>query len=136
MKISFRLGPNEPLSRQTAWGCLTTNVAVPGSGSLMAGRRVGYPQLILTLLGMGMTIVFGIPCIIWFLRNRAALQAPSDDPFNALYQILLHVRWASLGIAIFAFAWLWALMTSLVVLQSAKKAEAGDVPPIMDGRKG
>jgi hypothetical protein len=27
MKISLALGPRQPLSRQTAWGCVTTNLA-------------------------------------------------------------------------------------------------------------
>lgn len=131
MKISFHLGPNAPLSRQTAWGCLTTNVAVPGSGSLMAGRRVGYPQLILALGGMAISFLFGVPCIIWFLKNRAALQNPTDDPFAALRDIWLHMRWPVLGIVIFAVGWLWALLTSLMIIQSAKLADPGEAPPLL-----
>ena len=52
MKISLALGPRRPLSRQTAWGCLTTNLALPGAGSLVAGRVSGYPQLALGVGGM------------------------------------------------------------------------------------
>ena len=37
MKISLALGNPQALSRQTAWGCLTTNLAMPGFGSLVLG---------------------------------------------------------------------------------------------------
>ena len=47
MKISLALGQRKPLDRTTAWGCLTANLAVPGCGSLVAGRVSGYFQLLL-----------------------------------------------------------------------------------------
>ena len=30
---SRHVAPRQPLSRQTAWGCLATNIAMPGFGS-------------------------------------------------------------------------------------------------------
>ena len=58
-KVSLALGPRRPLSRQTAWGCFTTNLAMPGFGSLVAGRISGYAQAALTIGGMVLTMVFG-----------------------------------------------------------------------------
>ena len=66
MKISLALGPRQPLSRQTAWGYLTSNLALPGSGSLLAGRISGYAQLALGLGGLLMTVVFGLRFMLWY----------------------------------------------------------------------
>jgi len=39
------------------------------------------------------------------------------------------VRWAVLGIALFALGWLWALATSLSLLRAAKNEEPPKAPP-------
>src|SRR5215467_14540369 len=113
MKISLALGPRQPLSRQTAWGCFTSNLALPGFGSLAAGRKVGYFQAALTIIGMGFTMVFGLRFILWSISNWARLHDPMGDQIGALGEMWLHVRWALLGIAIFAVGWLLALITSM-----------------------
>src|SRR5215467_4211107 len=109
MKISLALGPRGPLSRQTAWGCFTTNLALPGIGSLMAGRRSGYGQALLAFGGMGLTILFGIPFIYWCLANWPHLYGEQADPVASMAELWGHVHWALLGFGLFAAAWLWAL---------------------------
>src|ERR1041385_4146218 len=115
MKISLALGPRQPLSRQTAWGCLTTNLALPGCGSLLAGRRAGYPQLALAMLGLFVITVFGLRFIVWGIANWSRWHAPEADPTQSLLEIWLHLRAALLGFGIAMIAWLWALMTSLSI---------------------
>ena len=39
MKLQLTSAKPRALSRSEAWGCVTANLAVPGSGSLAAGRR-------------------------------------------------------------------------------------------------
>jgi hypothetical protein len=129
MKISLALGPRQPLSRQTAWGCFTTNLATPGFGSLLAGRVSGYPQAALYLLGFGLTLMFGARFALWYLANWSRLRGPEADPVESLGEILLAVRWPFLGFAIFAIAWLWALATSLQILRAAKKSDSPRTPP-------
>ena len=129
MRISLALGPRRPLSRQTAWGCLTTNLALPGFGSLVDGRISGYPQAALALGGMGLSLAFGVPFILWFAANSARLHDPEADPFAGMLETWLAVRWALLGIALFALGWLWALATSLSLLRAAKKEEPKKAPP-------
>lgn len=129
MKISLALGPRQKLSRQTAWGCLTTNLAVPGSGSLAGGRRAGYFQLALTAVGFGLTILFGLPFIYWCLAHWERIYGPKRDVVAVFSETWHLLRWALLGIAIFLFAWIWALLTSLQLLRSARSAESGAVPP-------
>jgi hypothetical protein len=129
MKVSLALGSREPLSRQTAWGCLTGNLALPGSGSLVAGRRAGYFQLALAGLGMVLTMIFGLRFIFWFFANWSRLHQPSTDPFAILGEMWQVVRWAAFGIGVFLVSWLWALGTSYRILHSTTGSEQSNVPP-------
>ncbi len=130
MKISLVLGPRGKVSPQTAWGFLTANIAVPGVGSIAGGRLSGYPQLLFSLAGLAMTMSFGTRFIFWYIRNWSRLQQlVATDPFEPLVQVWMAVRWALLGIALFAFAWLWALFTSWRIVTRAR-TEA-QLPPLL-----
>ncbi len=129
MKISLALGERRPLSRQTAWGCFTTNVALPGFGSLVAGRVTGYPQALLSVGGVALTLIFGAQFIAWYLSNWSRFQAPEADPVATMGEVLMQVRWPFLGIGVFALGWLWALFTSWQILRAAKQAESENAPP-------
>jgi hypothetical protein len=99
-----------------------TNLAVlPGLGSLAAGRKVGYAQATLALLGFGATLVGG------------ALMA------RKLYAGEPEVNWWAVlaalgGMAVFALGWLWALVTCLDLHRVARENErcAGHepIPPV------
>jgi len=129
MKISLALGPRQPLSRQTAWGCLTSNLALPGSGSLLAGRRSGYPQLVLAMAGLLVITIFGLRFILWALANWSRLRSPEADPLESWLEIWVHLRLACLGFGIALIAWIWALMTGFSILNSASKAGRSNEPP-------
>ena len=129
MKISLALGPRQPLSRQTAWGCLTSNLALPGSGSLLAGRVSGYAQLALAIIGLILSVSLGVRFILWCLANWSRLHDPNADPVAALGEMWLGLRWPLLGLAIFAFGWLWALATSLRIFLAAKFDQSSARPP-------
>jgi hypothetical protein len=129
MKISLALGQRRVLSRQTAWGCLTSNLAVPGTGSLVAGYRSGYVQLAMTLCAFSLTSIFGLRFIYWVIRNWARIYGPHGDSLEALLEIWPVLRWALVGIGLFGMTWLWALQTSLSVVREAKQADAAKAPP-------
>src|SRR5437867_2806592 len=129
MKISLALGPRRPLSRQTALGCLTANLALPGSGSLVAGRVSGYAQLALAAGGLILTVLFGIRFIYWYAAHWSHFSGPQADPFGVLPEMWRVVRWALFGMGIFFIGLLWALATSLQIVRSAKNAESAKVPP-------
>jgi len=129
MKISLALGPRRALSRQTAWGCLTTNLALPGFGSLLAGRVSGYPQVVLGLVGLILTMIFGVRFILWYVANWSRFSGPEADPFGAMGEMWRVVRWALLGMGIFFVGWLWSLFTSLQILAAAKATESPNAPP-------
>jgi len=128
MKISLALGPRRPLSRQTAWGCLTSNIALPGTGSLVAGYTSGYIQLALALGGVVVSTLFGVQFILWQLANWSRLHDIDADPTKTLVEIWIHLRLALLGVAIFFLAWLWALTTSLAIVRASRKAEGTQSP--------
>jgi hypothetical protein len=129
MKISLALGPNRPLSPETAWGCLSTNLALPGFGSLVAGRASGYAQAALAVSGLLLTLVFGVRFILWYFANWSRLQDAQTDPILAFVETLLAVRWSLLGMGLFGFGWLWALVTSLDIVRAAKNSAPANVPP-------
>ena len=128
MKISLALGPRQPLSRQTAWGCLTTNLAMPGLGSLVAGRKSGYAQLVLGLASMAGTLFFGIRFLSWLSANWSRVYQAEGDPVATLSEMWQALRWAFFSIAAFLVSWLWALASSWQILRSVGKEE-GKVPP-------
>lgn len=129
MKISLALG-KAPVSVQTAWGCLTSNLALPGIGSLLAGRKSGYLQAAFALVGMALTTIYGVKFCTWFLQNSSRLQDPAD-PVAALTEMWLQVRWALLGIALFGLSWLWGLAAGFSIVRQAK-ARDRTVPPKLD----
>jgi hypothetical protein len=123
------LGPRQTLSRQTAWGCLTTNLAMPGFGSLAAGHVSGYVQAVLAIGGMILTVVFGARFILWYVANWSRLHDLDSDPTAALGEMWLALRWPALGIGIFFVGWLWALVSSCQILRSAQEKQPTRVPP-------
>ena len=130
MKISLALGPQRPLDRATAWACLTTNVLAPGSGSLVAGKKIGYAQLALAFGGLGVTLVFGLRFFLWSGRNWTRLQQPSDDPFAAMGEVFHQLlRGPGVGIGIFVVAIGWAFISSLQIMAAARSSANRDTPP-------
>jgi len=129
MKISLALGSREALSPQTARGCAATNLALPGFGSIMAGRPVGYLQAAITIVSFPLTTLFGVKFFLWYLGNWSTLNNPEADPVESMMRMGHEVRWAALGIALFAVGWLWALATNASILRAAPKNEDAGKPP-------
>ena len=120
-----------PPDRKKAWSCLLSNLAMPGTGSLAAGRAIGRAQLIFGLGGFALTTGFGLRFIFWYLANQSRLQGPQEN-FDNLLEMWREVRWALLGMAVFAVGLLWALLTSLSVLRAARRASP---PPLSSDRR-
>ncbi len=127
MKLHLTLAKPRPLSRAEAWGCVTANLAVPGSGSLAAGRAVGYVQMAVYFVGFILTIVCGAGFFHWYFANaRQINQLKETDARGALLSIWHASRWALCGIAIFIFALSWSVITSFQIVQAQRKDA---VPP-------
>jgi hypothetical protein len=112
---------------------LTTNLALPGFGTLIAGRVVGYAQAVICLIGLLVTTLFGIHFLIWALSNWSDITGASSDPAQTLIDIYLNVRWAVLGMLLFGFSWIWALISSVdIVMDSRRRAKQKSPPPVLD----
>ena len=122
MKIFSARANSDASARETARGCFTTNLVIPGLGSLAGGRKIGYLQLVLCYIGQGITLVFGIRFLFWGLAHWSEIYRPNaEDPLAALRELWPQVRLPLLGIFLFAIAWLWALLTSWRLLGEAKR---------------
>lgn len=120
MKI-FSARANPEPSPEIARGCLTTNLMVPGLGSLAGGRKIGWLQMALCFTGEGLTIFFGARLFFWVLAHWSAIyHSNADDPFTPLREMWPHLRLPLLGIILYVTSWLWALSTSLLLLKKAK----------------
>src|SRR5437773_12522439 len=100
----FRFWKDRPLDEETAWFCLVTNLTVlPGLGSLIAHRRVGYLQAGLALLGTALSLR-----LIWYWARQWLLsgQLPVAELGWELLGCLL-------GIGLFALAGLGGLVTGM-----------------------
>jgi hypothetical protein len=127
VKGSLTLRPRRALTRKEAWACFTANLALAGSGSLAAGRAVGYAQMATVFLAMILTFVTAIPMFQWALSGGlVSSPSSSDDPFQSMSDLWLHVRWPLASMCLYLAAILWAMTTSLAILANAPK-EA--VPP-------
>ena len=130
MKLSLTLGQRRPLDRQTARGCLMTNLfGLPGLGSLAAGRSAGYAQIALSLGGLALTSVFAVRAFMW-LSSSNGLQQSNEQPGLYFEDLWIHVRWALLGFGIFACGWLWSLVSGLNILAESRPAEVPPAPRI------
>jgi hypothetical protein len=115
--------PDDP-ARQKARGYWATNLAIPGLGSLVGGRKVGVVQLVLYLSGFAITMVFGIRFVNWSLANWSEYHNPNTDPMAALSAMWAHARWPFLGVAMCLLAWCWSLLTSRSLLAESKSKNA------------
>ncbi len=101
------------LDRASARACLWTNLLVlPGLGSLVAGRRVGWAQAGLALAGLG-GFVWGM---FRLLRDWVASEGPA-------FEFTAGLTGMALGLGVSAVAWFWALGTSLQVRREVRARE-------------
>ncbi len=126
MKYSLTLRSRRALTRSEAKACLAANLALPGAGSLAAGRAVGYVQMGLAFAGLAVSLVSGIPMIEWSLSNWTRMTDPLSDPGNMLLELWRHARWPLAGIGLFVMGITWAGATGLQLVSQSPK---DGVPP-------
>jgi hypothetical protein len=105
---------------------MTANLALPGSGSLAAGKPVGYYQVALAVVGFVISMATGIHLLEWMLQNWTRINQAAGDPFENLSIIWHEIRWPLLGLGIFTASLLWAAITGMQILSEHPK---NPVPP-------
>ena len=110
-----------PVTRAKARNAALVNqLATPGLGSLLAGRRwVGAGQLLVAVAGFVMVLV-------WFgaLMTQMYQEVANDAPHRSVAWI------GGLGGALFGAAWFWSLFTSLSILQEGRQTGDAQPPPL------
>jgi hypothetical protein len=129
MKYSLTLRSRRVLNRSEAKACLAANLALPGAGSLAAGRAVGYFQMAVAFAGLIVSVVTGVPMIEWSLSNWTRMTDPLSDSPQMLFELWRHAVWPLVGIGLFVIGILWAAATGLQLLAQAPKE---GVPPIIN----
>lgn len=108
------------------------NLVIPGGGSLLAGRRIGYLQLALCGMGFALTMIFGVKFILWGLQHWAELRDPTGDPAETLLTLWRGCRMPLAGIGLFGVAWIWAFLTNMGILRASRApASPGAKPPVI-----
>ena len=111
----FLTPPNQSLNSSQAWACLWTNLLVlPGLGSIMARRRVGYIQAVIAVAGVMLT---GI-CLMELLGEIVSRQEVPANWHGYLW-------WGGGGLGAFIAGWCWSAWDSLQIVRRAKR----DSPP-------
>jgi hypothetical protein len=86
-------------------------------------------QLGLSLIGIALTTMFGLKFILWALSNWDRIHQPQES-MDLLIEVWLAVRWALLGMGLFALSWIWGLAAGYsLVRKTPPRAAAGSVPP-------
>jgi len=103
---------------------LINQLVTPGAGSLMGGRRVGYPQLALAFAGFLLICAFfyGLITETWRLGEY-------PDDFGGYGTMGIY------GLLAFAASWLWSLYTSVSMWREAQRLKskstlAKEPPPL------
>ncbi len=106
-----RLG-RPPVSRSAARNYFVLNqLAAPGLGTFLAGYRLlGLGQFLLALAGFILVITW---CILVGFNAYRLFQTGAEPEPVAKYGLA--------GIALFAAAWCWSLITSRKLLRAAKE---------------
>ena len=119
MSAAMAEQPPRIITRKRAVVCLGMNaLAFPGLGTIMAGRAIGYVQAAVMSLGFFLFAGF----MLWYLvssvgaLNRFMLSGVQED-LSQQYRPWLWVLWLGLGLSV--FAWVWSVVSSLVVLKQA-----------------
>lgn len=111
--------PPKILTRSRAWTCVAMNqLAFPGVGTVMAGRRTGYIQAVLMLSGFLLATGF----MLWFITCSVhALITGMMDEQKLAAQYLPYVWLGKLGMVLCLVAWFWSLASSFGILRQVPK---------------
>jgi len=114
------------LSASKAWGYLVLNqLAFPGAGTVMGGRREGYAQAIVMVIGFLLTMVYF--CVIISSVMKSMLDPNGGMNEQQLHAYFHQFAWAGKGGGLLCtIAWFWSLISSICMLRNVQKD-----PPIL-----
>jgi hypothetical protein len=110
--------------RTQAWLCIVINqLAFPGLGTILQGRRFGYGQAAIMVAGFCLTMAF----MLWYLVCCARYMFSTtwdEGMWAAQYRPYL---WAPrYGLGLCAVAWGWALFSSVGIWRQTRAVKGED----------
>jgi nitrate/nitrite transporter NarK len=83
----------------------------------MAGRRVGYAQATLALIGFLLTLAY----LVWVMISLVRFQMMEERDLSQFTAACAKYAWVGIaGVALSIVAWCWALVSSLQILSGAE----------------
>lgn len=111
-----RLPAPRSLDRATAWGCVISNLLVPGLGTFAAGQRhAGALQLLVSQSGFALTALWGV----WLLKECSRTKALPEELGPYSWEALV-------GMLLFFSAWSWSLVSSVMMLSRSRSQPQGE----------
>ena len=107
------------ITRQRGWTCFFVNqLACPGIGTMMAGRRVlGMLQVVVMLIG-----VCGALAFLLMYLNAVYKFAIDGSITEAKFNAMRPPKWLGVGgFALCVVAWLWSLFSSFRILNESRR---------------
>ena len=113
MRVPLSEIRNRPLDEPSAWSCLVANmVLLPGLGTVIAGKRVGYLQATLAVIGIALTLSWAVWFVVTWMNAKSA-------PVTLEWHLIV----GAIGAAIFLGAWVWAFVSGWKVLSQMRAAK-------------
>lgn len=115
-----------PRNRSEAWRCAMINqLALPGLGTVIGGRKVGYAQAVIMVAGF--FIVTGYLC--WFIFHQTKLLFDMNISAQQFNESRFDNWWiGAIGFGLCLAAWIWSLISSI---QFIKSTPENSPPPIL-----
>ena len=115
MKTSSEATQNSSHRNLSPWICVAINqAAFPGLGTILSGRRIGYVQATIMLIGFFLTMAF----MLYYLTCAARYATTAtwtEAEFSSKYKPYLWALYWGIGSCV--IAWIWSFASSLQILR-------------------
>src|SRR5438034_5373579 len=130
MLTTMSLAPfqRKALNSGKAWGYFALNqLAFPGAGTVMGGRREGYTQAIVMIVGFLLTMVYFVVMISSVMNTMLDPGSNAGMSEEQLHGHFHRYAWAGkIGALLSTVAWFWSLASSICMVRDAQKD-----PPVL-----
>jgi hypothetical protein len=110
----------KPLTPARAWLCASLNLlGFPGLGTVLAGRRIGYVQAALMVIGFVLVMAF---VGAYFTALLHVLNSPDFADQRAALSWRSWLWAGQWGAGLSALAWCWSLASSVSIVRRARQA--------------
>jgi len=98
-------------------------LAFPGAGTVMAGRKVGYAQATMMVIGFILTMLY----LLVIIGGLMSLVTDVHANEVTIEEQRHHYAWAGkIGLGLSVLAWSWALVSSISMINNAQRE-----PPVL-----